>query len=1003
MGIDLNWEAVKSFVSDVEVKDKISAKEKADVAAQKVKAEIAVIRNTIGADNSTTTEIKTVETKNYPKEKPSNPSHGQSYTSIQRKEKEELEDIVEDISSCAKARRGSGISPVGRVYCLRDGYGVVYWFTNEEHHYSIFQEHPELKKFGQFVRKNSDIAVRIQTTDIGTSFKFPHINNIKRTVWSEVYLENRSDFQNKTISIAGDSMLYQYRDIDEFLAALRQNREEIAKIESTIKELAQQNEELKKHKGTAQEQAKRTRSITEYKRQYRILTEQQEDLKNITIYIRKQGEMRYSLLVDPVQTRIKTQNLFDGKTLIIDGGPGTGKSTTMIHRLAYLTDIYAIDEDERNKTQKYHLNSPQRERLRQAIATQRDWMFFSPSRLLKEYLSDAMRKEGLKNTSQKVWNWKDYRELILQENYILLGQDSSKAPFRVCHETAPLFYQNSDIIGEFESFYLGQLREIKEKLPQIDAEGTAFAWTAIARNIRKRIEEESETYSIVRFVNLFNSLESVYGSDCKELLRQKDALVGDLAHKICGLLEEKEDVRSEIEDILDLASEEEDTIDDEEEVEIEKAERNVPVKKSSSGILAWLKSLGGNNAKENERDNEDRLVKEIQKWLKAFCNSKYLQLSDVHQMMSDEILPLIGDSYDKQISRIGELMVFEQFAQYTRGVKTIMLNGLSARYKKFRAHLMKTQFGGCDLRLLRIIMQRSQGRELHHQEQSLLLGFVNNLVKQTLSANIPNIKHNFIDAFNEVARPIIGIDEATDFSTCDIYAMQSLLSRDFCSLTLCGDMMQRLTPYGIKSWEELDGIVSNPKVEQMKTSYRQSKKLLEVARRLSIDTLGDTPNYRAFITSSKVPAPLVYVSENETFKIEWISKRIAEVFRAYGELLPSIAIFVNDKGNVAHFVENLQKTEFFTKNGVKVLDGSKSTTDITESHICVYPIDIVKGMEFDVVFFHDIDHSSEDMDMLKRFIYVGISRAAFFLGITLSEDIPEISKFFESNKDWFKI
>ena len=56
-----------------------------------------------------------------------------------------------------------------------------------------------------------------------------------------------------------------------------------------------------------------------------------------------------------------------------------------------------------------------------------------------------------------------------------------------------------------------------------------------------------------------------------------------------------------------------------------------------------------------------------------------------------------------------------------------------------------------------------------------------------------------------------------------------------------------------------------------------------------------------------------------------------------------------------------------------------------------------------MVFFHNIDNSSADTEVLKRFIYVGVSRAAFFLGITRREDIPEISKYFERNKDWFNI
>jgi DNA helicase IV len=63
----------------------------------------------------------------------------------------------------------------------------------------------------------------------------------------------------------------------------------------------------------------------------------------------------------------------------------------------------------------------------------------------------------------------------------------------------------------------------------------------------------------------------------------------------------------------------------------------------------------------------------------------------------------------------------------------------------------------------------------------------------------------------------------------------------------------------------------------------------------------------------------------------------------------------------------------------------------------------VKGMEFDVVFFHNIDKSNAKMELVKRYIYVGVSRAAFFLGITMNEENLEISRYFEKKKDWFKI
>ena len=92
-----------------------------------------------------------------------------------------------------------------------------------------------------------------------------------------------------------------------------------------------------------------------------------------------------------------------------------------------------------------------------------------------------------------------------------------------------------------------------------------------------------------------------------------------------------------------------------------------------------------------------------------------------------------------------------------------------------------------------------------------------------------------------------------------------------------------------------------------------------------------------------------------------------------------------------------------TDNGIGVIDGSAGNVLGTKNQIRVYPIDVVKGMEFDVVFFHNIDKNSSKSDMIKRYIYVGVSRAAFFLGITLEEDISDITKYFAVGEKWDRI
>ena len=558
--VHLNWDAVRSFISDVEVKEKIPAEATAAAFVPKANSVITGKKDFSKEDISIPVEKAYVDRNNTPKEESIiRTSYDHPTDFVQEVKKENLIDIVETLDSCAKARKGSWIFPIARVHCMYDDKEETFWFTTRP---VILLDFPELRKYGRFVPKYSDVAVKLQTCDVGTSFQYDGLDKIRRTHTHKVSLENRSDLQNQTIVIAGDALTYQYRNIREFLNALRQNQEDIKDVETKINDLRKLVEDLKKDKKTAHQRTQITKSINEFQKEYRILTQQQEDLKNITIYIRKQGEMRYSLIVDPVQTRIMSQNRFDGKTVVINGGPGTGKTTTMIHRLAYLTDIFAIDEDEKNKYNKYKLNSQQRKQLREAINNQRDWMFFSPSQLLKEYLAEAMKKEGLTNTSDKVWCWRNFCRLILQENYHLLEMNGSNAPFKVCNLTDTLFYQNSDIINVFTEFYLDELRSIKTHLPLIKPDGKVYAWTSIALNIQKRFEK-ADTFDLARFVSLFNTLESVYGNDCKAILRNRNEALGELANELCILLDKHKEIKNDLEDIFDLTSEDQGDLSEE--------------------------------------------------------------------------------------------------------------------------------------------------------------------------------------------------------------------------------------------------------------------------------------------------------------------------------------------------------------------------------------------------------------------------------------------------------
>lgn len=888
---------------------------------------------------------------------------------------ETLLDIAENINTARPVFKKYSLQALaGRVHGIFDSKEDTYWFTINDSMSSRYGK-DDLIALGVIVPRNSDIATRIFSQE-KLAIEIPYQTKLKskRVVNHCIIVENKADFGNREISMFDDKQKYIYRDIASFLNDLRAKQREIEENERKQREQEAKIELLKKQAETAHQRSVLTKGLNKLQEEHRILTMQQEEMGNLTRYIRQQGKLRFTPIVDPIQTRIKTEHLYDGVSVIINGGPGTGKTTTMIQRLKYLTDIYAINEDFEQGIGRYSLTNIQKDNLLNAINGQRDWMFFSPSALLKEYLSDAMNREGLTNTNAKVWHWDEYRTKIIRENYRFIDPTNENSPFKAGRNKDNLFVDYLSVIMKLKTFYLNDLKAINRRFPKLDENTAPYKWKTIAINIQKRFVDV-DNYDIPQFVQLFKSLEDVYAKDCRELLAENRETIRKISDDIHALASDDEELMSKLEDLLTpTVTEQADDV--EEEVDAV------------------------------EEDLTDKITQMIRNWFKRYCYSKKnadIKLTKRQETLSELLLPLLMDEHKEKISRVGELALFEQFAKYTRGIASLMFGGFAGKYKRFRRQALRQKDGNWNTTVLKSLVERREGKDLHPQEQSLIIGFLNNLTKVILEKTGAKVNHYFVDAYRELSRPIIGIDEATDFSECDIYAMESLLSQDYSSLTICGDMMQRLTAFGVKSWDNMCKLVKNPLIVDMATSYRQSYNLLNVAKSLYYDTIGEEPNYKPYMKSQKVPKPIACISDDEDDKIAWIEKRINEVYTAYGKRLPSIAIFLNDKNQIPAFVEKLEDTDFIYDAGIKVVDGSDGNVLASSNQIRVYPINVVKGMEFDVVFFHNIDNSNDTTDLIKRYIYVGVSRAAFFLGVTLSQDNPELTQYFEVGKDWKKL
>jgi DNA helicase IV len=114
----------------------------------------------------------------------------------------------------------------------------------------------------------------------------------------------------------------------------------------------------------------------------------------------------------------------------------------------------------------------------------------------------------------------------------------------------------------------------------------------------------------------------------------------------------------------------------------------------------------------------------------------------------------------------------------------------------------------------------------------------------------------------------------------------------------------------------------------------------------------------------------------------WLSERIQEIERFTGKL-PSIAILVNDEACVLPLAEELNAT--LEPQNLRVVGCPNGQVVGQDSNVRVFNANHIKGLEFEAVFFVGIDELAHSQpELFDKFLYVGATRAATYLGLTCS-------------------
>lgn len=645
------------------------------------------------------------------------------------------------------------------------------------------------------------------------------------------------------------------------------------------------------------------------------------------------------------------------KRLLILGPPGTGKTTTLIQRLSQKLDTTLLEEDEK--------------RIVESLGTGKgalhasSWLMFSPTELLKQYLKEAFAREGVPASDQRISTWFDFRWELARNTFGVLRTATGSGSFVLKESVESLSPDALDnAIAWFSDFnewqsttFVNEMRDSARALSESATTHIASAGKKLLAIVsRAKGDSLPATFSsLVSEVSGIQTLlaslkevsdKTVHGALNLQMNRNK-TFIDELVKFMDGLQQSPE---AESDDLDDQDA-------DEEEV-------NIPRTGRAAAAAAYMQAI---RAQARAHVRKRSLGKQTK-------NGKIVEWLDDR-----------GLSKGAQVEVGASLLVQANARRFVNPVRRY-LGGIPRRYRAFRRlrqeegkWYRKEGFSPTDLHPL----------ELDVVLLGLLKGANDLLSRPTVVRDIDLPVWSSLKPMLDLYRNQILVDEATDFSPLQIACMAALCHSRMRSFFACGDFNQRLTTWGSRSLEEIKWVFPEIEVKEITVSYRQTRQLNELARAIILAAGGTDPRVTLpkDVKSEGVAPALLEGASDLASVVDWLAHRIREIERFVGQL-PSIAIFVNNESEVEPVANAL--SEALADENTPVVACPKGQVRGQDNDVRVFDLQHIKGLEFEAVFFIGVDRlAALHPQLFDKYLYVGTTRAATYLGVTCDKTLPD--------------
>lgn len=681
------------------------------------------------------------------------------------------------------------------------------------------------------------------------------------------------------------------------------------------------------------------------------LLAEDEASKNIQKGVRRSVISKMDLRDQPVLDKHQGEifRLPLNSRLLILGAPGTGKTTTLIRRLGQKLDFQFLDEEER---QLVSANSE--------VDHAQSWVMFTPTELLKLYVKEAFNREGIPAPDARIQTWSEFREDLARNVFGIL-RTSANSSSLVMKESAGTLAPSTAVDG--------------------------IAWFSDFDNWQKAAFWDDLRQAVQRLVD------------------DKDETVRRIGVKLSNIMPEEKIVppATAVADILALAGEIKELADGMKKVTDKRIRDSLTLQVNRNRafldeLAAKIKEVGDDGEEHDDLDADEEEEAAQPRIGRAAAMARYIQLmrtlsrsrankrSIGKASAAGQLIEWLGDrtlSLEDQ-ANVGESLIIQSAIRSFSNPIRRYVNGVVPRYRRFRR---ARQANG--------LWYAKQGfalTDLHPLEVDvILLGILqasDDLLRTKAAKASDGPGLAAFERMEGLYRTQVVVDEATDFSPVQLACMSTLARPGNRSFFACGDFNQRVTHWGARSVEDLRWAVPEIRTKEITVAYRQSGHLHDLARQLVALTGGNPsdailPDYTE---NEGVPPVLMTQINNPNAIAKWLGERITEIEASLGEL-PSIAVLVNTEEEVRSVATNLQ--EALADENISVIPCLDGLVRGREGAVRVFNVQHIKGLEFEAVFFVGIDRLASDQpDLFDKYLYVGTTRAATYLGLTCEAELP---------------